>query len=269
MVQEFTAEYKYLCPARPELGRVAVLPWDARIFGFPVGEYRCGDARHMVAASGDLRTGLAGWAADSGVELCAGSVPATDGTLVALLPELGFRFVDFNIRVTLRSLQAARLPQARIELRRPQPGEAAAVAGIAERAFQFGRYFADSRFPKDLAAHRYRAWMENAMATTDPGSRVYVFGAGDRLDGFYHVQVQDGVADLRLAAVDVHLQRTLLGFDLYAATLAELKASGVRQAISKISACNTAVLNIYAMLGFQFSTPEAVFHWYPGTVPKS
>jgi hypothetical protein len=90
---------------------------------------------------------------------------------------------------------------------------------------------------------------------------VYLIG-DENTDGFFHVTIEDSIADLRLAAIDVAAQRTTLGVDLYAGTLCQLQRDGVRQAVSKISAANTSVMNVYAMLGFRFSLPETVFHWH-------
>ena len=40
---------------------------------------------------------------------------------------------------------------------------------------------------------------------------------------------------------------------------------GYTRAKARISAANTAVVNIYAALGFQFTKPEVVLHWHsPG-----
>ena len=101
----------------------------------------------------------------------------------------------------------------------------------------------------------------------DACSFLYVMGKPGCVQGFYHVTLRDSVADLRLAAVEADLQRTLLGFDLYAAILVVLKEAGARQVVSKISSANTAVMNVYAALGFRFSFPEAVFHWHGPHAP--
>jgi hypothetical protein len=105
--------------------------------------------------------------------------------------------------------------------------------------------------------------MENALAERAEGNLIYVIEDETGVQGFYHVAVDGGTADLRLAAIDTPLQGTLIGFDLYAGTLLQLKEVGVRQVVSKISCANTPVMNVYSTLGFRFSRPETIFHWHP------
>jgi len=52
---------------------------------------------------------------------------------------------------------------------------------------------------------------------------------------------------------------------LFRGALRELASRGASQATARISATNTAVLNIYASLGFRFHEPELVFHWHAPT----
>jgi GNAT superfamily N-acetyltransferase len=104
------------------------------------------------------------------------------------------------------------------------------------------------------------------LTASNPGDLLYVIGELGNVQGFYHVALDESVADLRLAAVAPGLQGTLLGFDLYLAVLNTLKELGVRRVISTVSGTNTSVINVYAMLGFRFSEPEIVYHWHvPGS----
>lgn len=256
---EFTADYRDL-DSDPRLGRVAVLPWDCEIFGFAVADYRPGELPANRAACDRLSRVFEAWTAQNAVRLCCCTVPATDRDWIAALPRLGFDYVDFTLRVTLPGLQAAVLPESHISVRPAEAAEAHQAALLAADAFRFGRYHADARFPLQLANARYGKWIEYAAAA-GPGSRLYVIGDNGKVDGFYHVTIERDTADLRLAAVAAPLQRTLLGFDLYSSTLAELKRAGVRRVVAKISAANTGVMNVFARLGFRFSAPEAIFHW--------
>ena len=83
--------------------------------------------------------------------------------------------------------------------------------------------------------------------------------------GSEHVTIEGDVSDLRLAAVAVELKGTVLGVELYSATLAELRRQNVRRVVTSISAANHNVLNLYSMLGFRFSSPEIVYHWHAFT----
>ena len=41
-VNVFRPEYDYLSPASPQWGKIALLPWDEEIFGFPVADFQLG-----------------------------------------------------------------------------------------------------------------------------------------------------------------------------------------------------------------------------------
>jgi len=151
-------------------------------------------------------------------------------------------------------------PSARSDLRLAAPGDIPAIERIAAGAFHHGRYHADSGFPRKLADRRYQQWIANALRHPNPEDRVYVLASDTQVDGFYHVTVQDDVADLRLAALSPELQGTLLGVDLYVSMMHVLKALGIRRISTSISAANTGVLNVYSLLGFHFSEPELLFH---------
>ena len=261
-LSDFAVQHDELCAGEPQMGSVGLLPWDGRIFGFPVGEYRYGDCTHVAAHAGMMRNALDRWARGNQVEICVASVPATHRDWIALLPELGFHFVDFTLCLTLPGLQVSRLPESRIMLRPAQLADAPAAAAIAGRAFQFGRYYADARFPKALAGRRFHQWIEGAIACAGERSVVFVMSDQGCVNGFAHVTIDNGVANLALPAIDLHLQKTLLGYELYLATLLALQRLGVKQVTGKISCANTGVANICAMLGFKFSGPEAVFHWH-------
>src|ERR1035438_2455717 len=261
-LSDFAVRHDELCVGEPQMGSVGLLPWDERIFGFPVGEYRCGDCSRVAAHAGMMRDALDRWARGHQVEICVTSVPAARCDWMALLPGLGFHFVDFTLCMTLTGLQVSRLPESRVTLRPAQLADAPAAAAIAGRAFQFGRYYADARFPKALAGRRFHQWIENAIVGADERSVVFVMSDQGCVNGFAHVTIDNAVANLALPAIDVHLQKTLLGFELYLATLRTLQRLGVKQVTGKISCANTGVANICAMLGFRFSGPEAVFHWH-------
>lgn len=242
-------------------GEAAVVPWDSEIFGFPVGVYK-----HGAAPADREAPLLASWLDRNRIGLCSCVVPAADRPWRAALPDLGFQFVDLALRMTLNGLRKARLAEPRIVLREAAPGDRKAIEAIAEQAFDHGRYHADPWFPRDLADRRYRHWVASALDGSEI-DRIYVTGDAGRVDGFYHVTLEDGVSDLRLAAVAPHLRGTMLGFDLYLAILHTLQQLGARRVVTSISASNTAVMNVYAMLGFHFSEPEAVYHWHGPTLP--
>lgn len=260
----FETRFEEIQPGCPEFGEAALLPWDIAIFGFAVAAFR-------VPRSGlGISPGIAAtrqcfhsWMQRHSIAVCACSIEAVNEVWKALLPELGFRFVDFSLQARFRSLASARLPPAPILLRPAEPRDAPRIEDIASRAFCHGRYFADVHFPKDLARLRYRRWVANALASKGD-DRVYVTEENGDVDGFFHLLIDGEAADLRLAAVAPELRKTGLGFHLYAAMLQQLKDRGVRRVRASISAANTEVMSIYAALGFYFDRPELIYHWRPG-----
>lgn len=254
---DFAPHFEEIRAGEPAFGQAALLPWDSEIFGFPVASYRL--APEFSAVRARLAAEFHSWMTRRAVSLCACAIPAADACGKAVLPELGFRFVDVGLEARLPNLQTARLPEQRIGVRLAAPEDGPALEALAARSFQHGRYFADALFPAELAQRRYQRWMAHALASQDC---VYVLGEDSRIDGFLHL-VRDGqTADLRLAAVAPEVQTTGLGVYLYVSVFHELKKLGVRRIVTSISAANTAVLNLYATSGFRFSNPEAIYHWH-------
>jgi len=259
----FELHYEEIQPGAPALGTAALLPWDTEIFGFPVASYRAGsDEALNEAARKDLAAHFYSWMTRYRVSVCGCVIPVGSLFWKSFLPELGFRFVDFGIEARLRNLPSAPLPKIRAALRSPEPEDRLAIETLAVRSFAHGRYFADPLFPRELAERRYRRWIANALDGVGGLDRVYVLGERGSVDGFFHVAVQGQVADLRLAAVAPELQSTGMGFDLYVSVLHELNKMGVRRIVTSISAANTAVMNLYSLLGFRFAHPEMIYHWH-------
>jgi hypothetical protein len=141
------------------------------------------------------------------------------------------------------------------------------VEHIALSAFRSGRYHADARFPRGLADVRYMHWIARALSGENPADRVYVAHRLGAVSGFFHVALRGETADLRLAALEPGVQGGTLGFSMYLDVLNMLKSVGVRRATAKLSAGNTAVLNLYSALGFHFSSPEMTLHWHAQGAP--
>jgi hypothetical protein len=260
----YQLSFEEVCADKPHLGSAALVPWDTEIFGFPVAVYRIGSEQLNVSAQKEFVSRFRQWAKAKSVALCACMVPANESHSFwkCYLAEASFHFADFTMQTALNGLQSASLPKGRSELRVAKPGDRDGVEAIAMESFRNGRYHADPLFPRELADKRYGQWVRNALAAENTIDRVYVMGEPGSVKGFFHVTVENGVSDLRLAAIAPALRGTPIGFDLYVSVLHLLKALGVQRVVTSISAANTAVISVYAMLGFSFSAPEMVFHWH-------
>lgn len=254
--------FKEISGGNPVLGRACLLPWDTEIFGFPVGCYQIGTEELDEPMKHEFSAHFLSWSRRNQLALCLCAIPAASLFWKLCLPEVGFCFVDFGVRATLNGLQTASLPEGRTQLRKAQPEDWEIIETIAAQSFRHGRYHADPLFPRQLADLRYQRWIRSALSGEHDIDHVYVMGEPGRVKGFYHVTIEGSRSDLRLAAVPPELQGTMLGFDLYVSMLHLLKRLGVRRATTSISASNTAVMNIYSMLGFGFSEPETIYHWH-------
>ncbi|HYK40848.1 MAG TPA: hypothetical protein VE007_00570 [Thermoanaerobaculia bacterium] len=261
----FEAEYSPLASDDPSLGSAAVLPWDEEIFGFAVGDYRPASRGELASRTGLLSEALANWSQARTVELVGCRVPASDTALTALLESVGFRMVELQLRATLAPLRSEAAAPPRISVRTADPSDRARILEIASSALRMGRYHADPRFPRAAADHRYRLWMQRALAEGE-GTWVAVAGPPGSVRGFLHAQISGPAADIRLAAVDADAAG-IAGPELFRGAVHELSRRGVRRVTARMSAANCSVLNIYASLGFRFDEPESVLHWHSPDAP--
>lgn len=261
------ARYEPLVPGRPLLGEIAVLPWDSETFGFPVGEWRFADARAVARERPEATRSIQAWVERAGLELLSARVPARDAEGRLLLSLLGFEFIDCAISVEIPELQAASPPPPRHAIRVVAPEDQAEIVRIAEEAFQLDRYHADARFPKRLPELRHRRWMRELLNEPAARAQTWTIGEPGRPAGLITAVFDDDAAEILLAAVDVRRHGGGLGFSLFAGALAALKQAGVRRCVSKQYAANTAIMNVFAGVGFRFAATDAVYHWHPERAP--
>lgn len=263
----FQTTYQPLSIDHPEWGTLAILPWDTEIFGFAVADFKPGNSHSVASRRDEFVRALAQWTGANRVELISASIPAEDILWVSLLQELNFLFVDSTLEVINKHVQRLDIPATRNPLRPATREDQAQVEHVAEGAFRFGRYHADARFPRALADLRYRRWLHNAFASLSPQSIVYVTGAPDHIRGFLHVNINERDAYMTIAAVEKSLQGGVIGYDLIAETLRNLKAEGIQRVHSKVSAVNTAIVNIAISFDGRFAPVQAVFHWHAPNAP--
>jgi RimJ/RimL family protein N-acetyltransferase len=259
----FSVEYQALLGIHPERAKIACLPWDEAIFGFPVADLRLvGDPLLEINPSVALREALDAFCGQTKSELVSARADGADTATQALLIAAGFLPVDFSLLAQIQPLKPESLPQHRFTMRPAGPEDHKAILRIAESAFAFGRYHGDPRFPRYLANRRYIQWVRNALDSGDPDDHVLVLGQPNSVLGFMNVVIRDGNADLRLGAVDPGNEIGFAGFALYAETLRAAHSFGAHSASAKIAAANTRVMNVCASLGYRFFSPETTLHWH-------
>jgi len=266
-VSVFRPEYDDLSAASPEWGKIALLPWDEEIFGFPVADFQLGPNPPQIQDLPSFINALEDFSARTNAQLVSTHVQGDDTSAIARLVKAGFSPVEFSLVASLSKLQSATLPATRVALRKALPEDHSSLSAIAGTAFHFGRYHTDPQFPRELANARYVHWIGNALSGSNPDDYVFVLGQPGAVIGFMNVVVSDGRADFRLAAIDPVRGTSSpgAGFLLYAESIRAALELGARSAITKVASANTQVLNIYSMLGFRFSKPEVVLHWHAQT----
>ncbi len=263
-VEAFRPEYDYLSASSPEWGKIALLPWDEEIFGFPVADFQLGPNPPRVQDLPSFVNTLEDFSARTKAQLVSTHAQGDDTSTIALFERAGFSLVEFSLVATLSKLQSAMLPPRKVELRKALPEDFPSLCAIAGTAFEFGRYHTDPQFPRKLANTRYVHWIRNALSGSNPDDYVFVLGQPGSVVGFMDVVVCDGRADFRLGAVDPgkNLGFSGAGFSLYVESVRAALELGAKSVTTKIASANTRVLNVLSRLGFRFSKPEAVLHWH-------
>lgn len=264
-VDAFRPEYDYLSASSPEWGKIALLPWDEEIFGFPVADFQLGPNPPRVQDLPLFEKALEDFSARTKAQLVATHTQGNNMPVTTLFERAGFSLVEFSLVATFSRLESELLPPpSQFALRNALPEDHLSICKIAGTAFQFGRYHTDPRFPRHLANARYVHWMRNALSGSNPNNFVFVLGRPGEVVGFMDVVICDGRADLRLGALDPgkDLGFSGAGFSLYVESVRAALELGARSVTTKMASANTRVLNILSRLGFRFSKPEAVLHWH-------
>ena len=253
--------YQPLSAEKPDWGEISLLSWDSGVFGFPVANYKPGQPSAVLKDLTEIGRALKNWARENGVELIGCSISATEPMWRLSLPRLGFLFVDSTLTYTQPKLHRAKFPRS-YAVRLATMEDRQSVERIAEQAFNVGRYHADPFFPTALANLRFRRWLEKAFASLGPSSRIYVTGESGAVTAFTHSNVEGDRAYITIGGADVAFQGRGAGAAVFLGTLEALRDSGVRRAQSKLSASNTAMMNLTAYAGCRFSNPEHAYHWH-------
>lgn len=258
--------HEYLCDAHPEWGRVVILPVDTEIFGFGVADLQIGEVRPIFDSRTRFAEALRRWTDQNAVELVGCSVPADESAWRALLPHLHFHYVDTVLSYAVPKLQAWRFDRRRPGVRLATKADRAAVELIAERGFKAGRYHADPLFPRELANRRFRRFVEQTFASLSEDNRVYVTDR-DPVTCFMHTRLHGDTGEIVLGGTDPAAQGTVVPLTVWLGALMDLKRSGIRRLVSKVSAGNTAMINIATYAGARFSEARHVFHWHAERAP--
>lgn len=236
----------------------ARVPWDSDTLGRDIYDVRIDDS------ADDLPSLLQEFAEPY---LAFTRIPLDATPLARALTAAGFYPVETSFELSLplarrRNAKPTRFPGA-ITLRPGTDADRDAVADIARGAFTDDRYHVDPAIDDARADERMVQWTTRAF---DAGEPVHVLAAeDDRVLGFFHVRpLENGDVDLSLAAVHPDVRGIGVGPLLYAAVLDACRDAGHRAAVTRISADNLDVLNVYVHLGFTFLRTWSCLHRVDG-----
>jgi hypothetical protein len=250
----FQLEFDALDVDRPELGRVALVPWDSETFGIRIADLEI-DTSRLCPSTVDLHRALDRWTRSHGVQLVGASVPTSALAHIDVLQAVGFRYLDTTLRVTYPRFQSATLAPSVVEFRAGCVSDVPAVLSIAGSAFRHGRYHADPHVNPQRANQRYRDWVNRVVFSGGP-QELYVLAFGDDIRAFSVIEMNETAGHLHLVGVSPEWH----GLNATLATLRLFQARGAAVVHSKISAANTAALNSHARLGAEFHFPTALLH---------
>lgn len=238
---------------------VFMVPWDSQIFGFPVAQIE-----RIVLRNGsdptDAMRQLQLWFDRNDVRLASCRLASDRLHESMLLESSGFRFVEMVYGPVLCPIPAVVGADDCLVVTEAEPEDMLAIEVIAASAFTTGRFIVDWRLDENANHRRYRAWVRNSFDDTQ--QKVLKATIVDDLVGFFIVEERsDRSVYWHLTAIAPSWQGRGLGKRLWRAMMARHHAAGLQRIVTRISAHNTPVMNLYAGLGFKFSEPQMTFHW--------
>jgi ribosomal protein S18 acetylase RimI-like enzyme len=123
---------------------------------------------------------------------------------------------------------------------------------ISHGAFTHGRFHRDFNISKDLADLRYDEWLKVLFRQNKVLGLMY----GGRTAGFFAFSGNR----ILLHALSESLRGKGLSKYVWSTACKAMFDMGHNELVSSISACNAAVLNLYASLGFKFRKPLDIYH---------
>lgn len=132
------------------------------------------------------------------------------------------------------------------------PGEIDELLDIADGVFKHGRFHRDFMINRHSADLRYSNWLRQMHAQGETLSLFFE----DQLAAFFACLG----SHIALHAVSIEFQGKGLAKFLWSTACNQLFDAGHQQLTSSVSAANTAVVNLYASLGFRFHKPQDIYH---------
>lgn len=236
-----------------------LVPWDTKVFDFPVAQINRLSGTHLHQASAAFET-LRIWVNTNHVKMVSCRLQHDRLAESFLLEQKGFRFIEMVLHPTLENLQEIRLSENGLRVRDVRESEVELIQAMAERCFVHERFHVDPRLSTELANLRYGKWVRNS--TRSSSQRLLKIESNNEIVAFFIVEDQkDDGTYWHLTAVAPQFQGRGYGRKAWLAMLAYHQVNGINKVSTTISARNVRVLNLYSQLQFRFTLPEMTFHW--------
>ncbi len=172
-----------------------------------------------------------------------------------------FRFIEMLYRpeVDLRStVLEEEMPPLSVENARKE--DLPTLLDIAGSAFSNERFHMDPRLGAELGNQRYRNWV--ASSQTDSDQQLIAVRDGERIVAMFIIEMlSQRICYWHLTAVAPAVQGQGYGRRVWLAMMRHAAQAGAIHVNTSVAARNYRVINLYAHLGFRFSSPAMTFHW--------
>jgi ribosomal protein S18 acetylase RimI-like enzyme len=240
--------------------QVAAIPWDTKLFGYPVAEVKSFDLG-LEAERARGFSGLSEWLKDHDIKLCSVRIPLDGVSNIHAFEAFGFRFVELGYYPTLRDLQNFEVQSDEsLVISVASSADQAALEGIADGGFPFGRFHQDPRIDSRMGDKRYSQWVTNAFANSK--QEVLKVTQNEAIVGFFVNEYPDAQSTFwSLTAISKEFRGASIGKRVWKAMMAREKANHRHTISTSISSHNIPVMNLYVSLGFRFPAPVVTLHW--------
>lgn len=238
-----------------------LVPWDARILGYPVAEINhleVIDAR----GAGDQFSIFVNWCDTQKIQFCNCRIRHDQLSESFFLQQHNFRFVELNYSPELRVLDQLKLPGNSIVIEPAKAEDQELLAQMAGRIFKHGRFHQDPALGSEVGNERYKIWLLNSFSY--PGQSIYKCMDNDVIVGFFVVEYPgESRCHWSLIGLAPGLGGRGIGARVWQAMMRFHQDEGMKSIVTSISSHNTAVFNLFVKLGFRFPLPKVTFHWRP------
>jgi dTDP-4-amino-4,6-dideoxy-D-galactose acyltransferase len=231
------------------------LDWDTEFFGFTVAQ-----VVGSTLDEGSAR-GIDEWCAKRGIRCLYFLADADDAETLRVACDHDYRQVD--VRIGLRH-DLDPLPEGTgVRIRDALPGDVEELAEIARRSHRDSRFYHDGRFPRERCDELYATWIVNGA--DDPSCWTLVAELDGSPAGYQLISPPgaDGIASMRILAVDETQRRRGVGRALLAAGLRRAHGQGASAVDTATQERNAASLRAHHALGFRRMHSAVWFHkWF-------